>query len=630
MIAKTSYLAAGLMLTALWGASAAHGQCTGVTISGAVYSGTGTVTYTLNALGEPVVHRNVALAPAATPLTPAVDNARVMIQNMEDGAVVGYGTFADPTLNAWSACVPAGQLYIAMYSATGHDLTSRVFDLRGDVFVQGTQVAMVTDAYLPALHMNLTTGVVDPANPVQALGNILVYAFEENQVNGAPDWPIDPGLPGVYMELYDPITGAVVASGTTAVGGPGAPTIATKDGLVFGGGEVAGLLYLQDIPPGEYRLRATPGTTDAAGLSWTGGWYHTYTMEGTQEWEILIYPGDPGTEAGAFMAWFGFVKKLGQLPAGTGGSSISGVVEDADVPFEAVPPAAQCVWPTNWDPNICEPPEAGAPLDPTFINQGVSTNGPLANAFLVLWKGAGPNSQVLATAETNAIGEFSFANIPAGNYNIFFVDIALNNIFGEMRLAVDGVNPLVLPTVANEVPGIPLAIVPRFGARVNGFVMDGNNVGIAGATVNLRYQAGNAAFSTVTDATGWYNFDFLPEIETMAMIDVEPPAGYRGKLVTDTYWPAAGVPADPNCTGWDNCPIVPAPCDPTVDAGCIVCGYDVNNTPIPCSTANGTVIQRNGKNRWVQYYTANYKSNLILEPIPAGVGQIHGLVFNDS
>ncbi len=612
-----------------------------VIISGAVYSGRGTVTYSLDPLGEPVVHRNALFAPDAPPINGGPGGAQVMIQDMHTGAVMAYGIFETiqtgsqfSYTNFWSVDVPVGGAYIAMFSAPDHDLTSAVYD----VPVGYVTPAVVREAYLPALYMDLATGVIDPINnPVQPLGNLLVHAFEENAVNGAPDMPIDPGLNGVLFELYDPVTGNVVASGLSGDIPVGAPNpncpvgvdglgtaFFTSDGLDIPCAELAGNYYFTNIPPGEYRLRATAGNIDGDGNLWTNGWYHTYTMEGTQEWEILIYPGDPGTEAGAFMAWFGFVKKLGQLPdplPGETRSNVSGVVEDADVPWEAGPPPGTCIPPVggpNWDPNICEPPEAGAPLDPVFINPGVTTNGPVPDAFLVLWRGAGETSQVVATVEAHPTdGTFSINNIPAGTYNVFYVDKPLNNIFGEFQITVDGVNDIVLPPFAQEQPGVPLAIVARFGARVNGFVVDDQNIGIAGATVNLRYQAGNAAFSTVTDATGWYNFDFLPEIETMAMIDVEPPPGYRGKLVTDTYYPNAFVPPDPDCVDFDNCPIVPAPCNPAVDPLCVIPGDPL-------------VVERNGMNRWVQYYTANYRSSLILEPVPTGVGQVQGLVYNDT
>ncbi len=588
----------------------AYGQCTDVEINGSVLSGKAAVWYELSPLlFEPIVHKDPIFP--AEPLTDTA-GAMVMIQDMHTGDFVAYGAFT-PGTNLWTACVPVGGTYIAMISAPGHNLTSRVYDTtQGTVFPQ-----VVTDAYLPALNQDLATGAVDPANPEQPMGNLLVYAFEENAVNGAPDWPVDPGLPGVFMELYEPRTGNVVRSGYTQAGGPGAPTINTADGLVFSGAAVSGLLYLQDIPPGEYRLRATPGTTDADGLVWDQGWYHTYTMEGTQEWEILVYPGDPGTEAGAFLAWFGFAKKLGQLAPGAGGSSISGVVEDADVGWEAPIPG--------------EPPEPGTPLDPMYRNQGVSTNGPVPDAFLILWRRIGDTFQVIATTDADPVtGAFSFNNVPAGQFNIFFVDIPLKHIFGEMQVTTDGVNPVVIPPISQEVPGLPLAIIARFGARVRGYVIDDvTGIPMNGATVNLRYKAGNVAYSTVTAndpvrGDGWYEFDFLPEIETMAFLDVEPPAGYRGRTVTDTYYPTAHVPPDPNCDPNIDpvCIFVPLPCNPdpnapNYDPNCVVPG-----TAVP--------VDRNGMNRYVQYYTANYKSDLILEPIPAGVGHIQGLVFNDS
>ncbi len=661
MIAKINPTIVGVAVLLMVSGGVAYGQCADVTISGAVYSGTGTVTYTLDAIGEPIVHRNGVMAPAAPALT-AANGTKVMIQDMEDGSIVTYGTFVAAT-NGWTACVPAGRLYIAMFSADAHNLTSRVYDLRGDAFIQGTETTMIVDAYLPALHMNITTGVVDPvAEPAEPLGNILVYAFEENSINGAPDWPKDPSLPGTVFELLDPRTGnpacdncdpnaPKTAPGTpdpnwccgTSLGGTGAPTaITTKDGLNFTAAQSAGMYYFEDIVPGEYLMRATPpATTDGAGDLWTHGWYHTYTMEGTQEWEVLVYPGDPGTELGAFLVWFGFAKKIGQIGDATnpcsfaagcagGGSTITGTVDDADLAWEAAP--AGCVWPTNWDPDLCEPPEAGAPLDPVFINQGVSAHGPVTDGFLVLHQRIGDDFFPRATTETDGLGEFAFHNVPAGTYFLFFVDKPLKRVFGEIQVTVDGVTDLNLPKFVDELtaPNLPMTLSPRFGARLNGFVVDGNDVPIAGATVNLRYQPGNVAFSTVTDAVGWYEFDFLGEIEVMAMLDVEPPPGYRGKLVTETYWPQAGVPPDPTCTGFENCPIVADGCNPGIDPGCVICGYDANNAPILCTPANGTVIQRNGMNRWVQYYTANYKSTLYLESVPATVGHISGLVHNDT
>ncbi|MFQ5462242.1 MAG: collagen binding domain-containing protein, partial [Phycisphaerae bacterium] len=604
MIAKNNRSMLGVGLALLISATTAYGQCPPgeVQINGEVYEGTGTVTYTLNAVGESIAHRNAVLAPLAPPLTPAANDVRVMIQNMDGGAFVAYGTFA-PASNGWSACVPEGGSYIAMFSATGHDLTSRVYD----VPLGYVAPAVVPQSYLPALHLNIDTGVVNAATePMQPLGNVLVYAFEENMVNGAPDWPMDPGLPGVFMELYDPRTGVVVSSGYTIDGNGGPTAITTKDGLVFGGQMAAGHLYMQDIPPGEYRLRATPpNALDANGNAWTGGWYHTYTMEGTQEWEILIYPGDPGTEAGGFMAWFGFVKKVGQIATTVPGSTISGTLQDADVAFEV--------------PIAGEPPEAGAPLDPAYRNQGVFPNGPIPDGFLVLWRLIGNTPELIATTDADPVtGAFSINNVPAGQYYIFFVDKPLNYIFGEMNFTVDGINPLVLPPITQEIPGAPLAISARFFARVQGFVVDdATGIGIGGATVNIRYRAGNVPFSTVTEPNGWYNFDALPEIETMAMIDVEPPPGYRGSFVTDTYFPTAAVPPDPNCTGFPNCPLVPTPCDPTVDPTCVVPGASL-------------AVQRNGMGRYVQWYTANYKSDLILEPVPATAGHVQGLVFNDS
>ncbi len=627
------------VLAIVLAASAAQGQAPPVvTIGGEVYSGRGTVFYTLDALGEPVVNRNPVYKGGGAPPLLDTSGAKVVIENMDTGAFVANGAFLAGT-NIWSADVPPGGVYLAMYGAPNHDLTSRVLDLSNLVWIldpvngdhwentaTGLPPVLSVDAYLPALCIDLATGVVDcNTNPAEPLANLLVYAFEEQAVNGGPDIPFDSGLEGVLFELLD-ADGNVVQCGNppgpctgSSLAGSNDPTaITTKDGLVIPGSAVAGHFYFTDIQPGLYRLRATPPATRPDGLPVE--WYYTYTMEGGQEWEIILAPGDPGTEAGAFLAWYGFVEKIGQYPVPSpSAGTITGWVEDADVPWEGPQPG--------------EPPEPCCPLIPQ-INPGVSLNGGVPEAVVVLWHGNGPTSRVYATTEAitpgpgvapEDVGMFQFVNVRPGTYTLFIFDKPLYYVFGEIQVDVGPSANIVFPRVANEVEGLPLPIVARFGARVHGAVCTADwqvdplitdwtdpaygcppGTGVAGATVNLRGQAGNIMWQRTTDADGRYFIEDLVEIETMAFVDVEPPVGYRGATVTDVYYPNAVVNQDPNC-------------NPATD-------------PNGCILDPGVIsyVDRNGMGRYVQWFTANYLVNLKLEPIPAATGQISGRVFDDA
>ncbi|MEK7324390.1 MAG: hypothetical protein AAB217_03925, partial [Chloroflexota bacterium] len=146
------FIAIGILVsgTARWGAPATgKAYATGTAaIGGCIYTGAGSVTYTLDPLGIPVPTWNTVYAPnpAATPIT----NAQVMVQNQHSGgAFITYGTV---TGNCWTATVPAPGDYIVMLSAPGHDSTSREFtvDDLGNV-TNPTGSGATQNAYLPPL-----------------------------------------------------------------------------------------------------------------------------------------------------------------------------------------------------------------------------------------------------------------------------------------------------------------------------------------------------------------------------------------------------------------------------------------------------------------------------------------------
>ncbi len=570
------------------------------TIGGNVFSGQGTVSWVMNIMGFPVAQR---LPVFTDPMNGGsefyqVDGARVMVQDMETGAFVAYGTFPlvlDPLNpisgvdNNWTANVPDGGLYVATYSAPGHQTTSRVFDLTScgppNVCSYLPAVTQV-DAYLPMLYRDLNNNP-DPLN-AEPRANMLAYAYTENAVNGADDGVLkDPPLAGVFMELFD-MDGLLVQSCTS---GNGSGSFTTKGGMIYGPGFIdsTGYCHFTDLVPGKYKLRGTPPALA------TGEYYYTYTMEGGQEWDIILEPGSPGTEGGGYLAWFGFVDNNinNTDPLATG--SIGGFIEDADG--------------LGWEAD-----EPGIPLIPQK-NIGVTPNEFPKDAYVVLWTDT-PVTKVVAVADaSNVDGRFDIYNVPAGQYFMFISDKPLNYVFKEYRITV-GTGHYEFSRITDTilVPNL-FATLPAFGGTISGTVSDTDGLGVLGATVNVREKSGNVLASTTTDAAGNYAFGPILEIETMAFMDVTPPANYRGSWVTDVLYPNAFAPADP---------ITGIPCNPALP-GCVTLGDPLN-------------FDRNGAGRYIQWFTGTYDSNFILEkinvptvpPAAADVSYISGWVFSDS
>lgn len=401
-------------------------------------------------------------SPNTTSAAPLM-GASVMVQNMHSGgAFVTYGTV---TGNTWTADVPAPGEYVVMFSAPGHDNTSREFTVE-----EGNTQSK--DAYLPPL-------------PLPA-ANLLVYAFQDDYVNGEDDYPDDPALAGVTFNVYDE-EGDLLATGVSGSQPP--------SNLPPGAGpHPDGLYYFTGLPPGEVVVCADPPTPD---------WYLTTTEEGGHCWDPKLYPGDPGTEGGGYLVWFGFVPKLGQIgdpsnptpynPAIVG--SIGGTLLDAD---------------------------GNDPAEPFPAIPNVTPNGPVPDGLAILFTDfESVPVHPVATVEADPVtGAYTFANVPPGRYKIFAVDVPLDYVWVQQQVTV-------LPNFHSAVS----PLVPRFFARAQGYVIDSSTgLPIAGATVNLRYKDGSIKKQAIANADGWYNFDNLPEIEVMGYVDVEPPVGYHGLL----------------------------------------------------------------------------------------------------
>ncbi|RMD98578.1 MAG: hypothetical protein D6814_07260, partial [Calditrichaeota bacterium] len=532
------------------------------------------------------------------PRIQAVTNAKVMVQNQHsEGAFITYATV---TGNSWTATVPAPGDYVVMFSAPGHDLTSREFTVEpGD--------NQTKDAYLPPLFQDVYG---NPSPNELPLANLLVYSFYDNYVNGEDDAPDDPPLNGVTWTVTDE-EGNVLATGVTGT----QPTITLSDGTVITNTD--GMYYFQGLPPGEVIATSDPSTAyhydvngDIAQLpvinpvtgqpfdfDATTEFYLDYTEEGGAAWDPKLYPGDPGAEGGGYLIWHGYVKKLGQIDAtnvddperfGPGATlanagSIHGFLEDADRP--------------GLDPD--EP----FPV-PGEDHPGVSLNLVVPDGLVILWTDDETvKPHPVATTEADPVtGEFRFDNIPPGRYKTMNFDIPLDYVWTQNQITVG-------PNQAVEMPTHSM-LVPRFFARAQGFVYDmsdpNNPTPFSGAEVHIRYEDGSIQKEEITsDGTdgnpvGWYNFDDLPEIEVIGFVDVKLPPNYRGYMRTETFYPK-GKP-------WEQ---------PTQELADSALAAQFDKT-------------FNAMNRYIQWLTANYRADLYIEPIPPTVGHISGFVFNDE
>ncbi|RMF56149.1 MAG: hypothetical protein D6748_14205, partial [Calditrichaeota bacterium] len=502
-----------------------------------------------------------------------VFGAQVMVQNQHSGgAFITYGIVNG---NTWTADVPAPGDYVVMFSAPGYDATSREFTVQpGDNQTQ--------DVFLPPLYKNLDG---TPSANELPLANLLVYAFYDFMVNGEPDgYPEDVPLNGVKFIVQNE------DGDTLAVGHTGSqPVITTSDGLVIT--QTDGLYYFTGLPPGEVIVTSDPSDVwmypqlpevAALGFDATTEFYQNYTEEGGPAWDPKLYPGDPGTEAGAYLIWHSYVEKLGQIdatnvaerfPPGTtlaNAGSITGTLYDADK--------------ANLDPDEPWPV-------PGEDHPGVTLNEKVPDGLIILFTDAETFPiHPVATVEPDPVtGDFTFYNVPPGRYKMMMFDVPLDYVWTQQQVTVAPNQNVVFPPNT--------LLVPRFFARIQGYVYDNSTnppTPIAGAKVNLRYKDGSIQMSQITDSNGWYNFDDVPEIEVLGYVDVEPPPGFHGAIRTETFYPGGRDPNHPNYQ-----------LKPPID------------------------VTFNAMNRYVQWYTANYQADLYLEPVPPDVGDIRGFVFYD-
>lgn len=642
----------------------------GRTIGGCIYSGNGSVSYVPGAEGEPIATYATDYAPSID--TPAIINAQVLVQDQDSGDLVVYGTMGldasgSPDLNGncWEATIPDTVIsgipdatdLIVMFSAPGHDLTSREFTYDEDgrfghlgdfVHPTGPNVAAgalvegqsryvngLQDAYLPAV-ADLQTA------------NLLHYVFYDHFTNGADDGlDLDPPLNGVTVRVIDK-DGVVVATQETgylaSLGG-----FTTADGVPYLGAMAYGYVYFEGLAAGDYTVLSDPTTVTQVdnphmqlSIDHTGdicdtalygygnmdcNWYQVYTEEGGHAWEVSLISGSPGTEAGGYMIWHGFIEKIGQVGALTNpfnpmpvdlatAGSIRGHLVDADgndpeEPFAQilsgrVPPTGATyedgtLWNSNSNPDLGIINEVPVILPSDFLNYDILPNARIPNGIVAIYLMDGDNRKLVATTESLPIiyynvpdpdssGEFTFLNLPAGQYEMYTFDRDLVNV------PIIGTGVDVIGDPDPTPVDIPHVLMPRFKARAMGFVKNDIEV-VSGATVKVSFSEGSTEYGVQTNSNGWFLHDGLPETGVPGQVYVDIPDGatYRGKIITEEF-----QRIDPT--------------DPGADADGLVFEFATHNS----------------MSRLVQWWTLNYFVDIQVEDIPAGVGNVMGAVFNDN
>ena len=432
------------------------------------------------------------------------------------------GDAQNPTINGGGAPVQAiDALGNKLFDSPGVP-TMRKFDMVKDCgligdptdpcghSMGGTGVSALGATNFPA---GVTVGVQrTPLVPAQ----LSIFIYEDNKpANGQYDTGekglggfniilIDPaGRPGdpAGQQTYDafnmPITnalfgkpgcpdlgnaGATAAAGNSIVGAvytcPNAPEGYNGDPAAFA---LAGHALIQNITPARYDVVAHPS---AARRGAGEVWWQTETLEGTaaqdafagiNEPRYFQEFGPPGLHTTIGFVSPGRVKKVAtdtkQLGGLTGINTISGKVTNQHLSR-----------PSNtrlWDSDSYKLLEA-------------------TNCRVVLNAGGG-NGDTIATAECTPEGEFKFAGVLSGSYEVAIFDQWLDQIIQRVAVVVPAqVNPAVI--ALGNIPVLSWFSQIDLNQKLDDGA--GKLSGLSNQALVVRYRNGSIGMTAITDATG--------------------------------------------------------------------------------------------------------------------------------
>jgi uncharacterized surface anchored protein len=220
----------------------------------------------------------------------------------------------------------------------------------------------------------------------------------------------------------------------------------------------------------------------------------------------------------------------------------------------------------TWDAGIVANPGSISGTVREDLDNNNSGDTPIAGVTVQLKDSTGT---VVQTTTTDANGNYTFNNVPAGTYTVVETNKPGYTDVGDVDGGDPNVITVTLPagtsSTGNDfVDERPATLGDRVweDKNANG-VQDAGESGIANVTVQLKDPSGNVVQSTTTDANGNYGFTVTPGTYTVAVLK---PAGYEitgqdlgGNEVTDSDINAAGVTAPVTLQSGQN--------NPNVDAG---------------------------------------------------------------
>lgn len=360
--------------------------------------------------------------------------------------------------------LPPGRYYLSVLPRNGFTMSGVSFDTRP----------------LPTPDTSATVNVHTLPLPT---AQISVYAFHDNlPLNNAPDIPVEEGLPGFQVLLFDQLgqqstdvfgnnlgtTYQQNADGTYVLDGDGNPVLLAQGNGVYT--DANGEALIKNLAPGKYGVRCVP-PTPAPGEA---PWMQTTTLEGTPGIDAWVIADEPPffNELGFFTwhAFFGFVKQMDIGDSGTilpGTGSISGTVKQI---------------------RFARPP------NPVVTGLGK----PVSEAWVALNNLSGADEQIYASPCDPDTGAFTIPGVPPGIYQLVIWDVPLDVIidFRTVTLTAEG----------EAVDLGDVGVFLWFGnfegsvfsdTNGNGF-RDTGEAGIPGVAVNIRFKDGSMYQTTAS------------------------------------------------------------------------------------------------------------------------------------
>lgn len=390
-----------------------------------------------------------------------------------------------------------------------------------------------------------TVTVVVDAHPIPT-AQISVFVFEDYfPINGAPDLPQETPLsptdlakpenagrlnPQNFRVLLEEAGGRYGHTGGAvtldAFGNPIGTTYDNNGDILELGDSIIrpnenGVVVIKNLAPGKYGIQVIPPAGE--------GWIQTSTIEGSKTTDAWVAANEPSffVEFGppGHHVFMGFVKEFDSTP-NNGGSTVTGQIVSH---------------------HLSRSP------DYAFYN---------GDLFPSCWVGLtqGARGEALATMPCDDNSEFSFANVPAGDYTLVIWDTNLDAVIGYLAVTVPSDGSTVDLT---EVPIFnwfaKLQSGVFFDRNENGFrdcvtadctdpLQDDVALGADTTAVNIRFRNGTVYQSFPVDTEGLAPFDEIFPFFHWLVAEVD---FATLKATGATYIVDAGGPVDPD-DGWDH------------------------------------------------------------------------------